>query len=160
MLGAAAGGLLTLAAIIALSAVSRRQAAPELTSGTLQAAQERWQANGPTDYGMDLVVTGRQASRYHVEVRGGKPTQVLRNDRPITPRSWQYWTVPGLFEVLEHDMDCADDPTRGFGAKPGSRAVLRAEFDAELGYPRKFERLILGEPHLDMTWQVTKFEER
>jgi hypothetical protein len=157
-LGAAAGAVLTIVALVALAVVSRRQAAPELTEDTLQTARQRWQQHGPTDYRMDLIVTGRQASRYHVEVRDGKPTQVLRNERPTTARTWHYWTVPGLFEVLEHDMDCSEDPTRGFGAKPGSRAVLRAVFDEGLGYPRKFERLILGEPNLDMTWEVNRFE--
>jgi hypothetical protein len=155
VLGMAVGGLV---ATIAIVIVSRRQALPALTSEALAAAQSRWQEHAPTDFRIDLTVTGRQASRYHVEVRAGKPTQVLRNDRPIPSRSWYYWTVPGLFEVLEHDMDCSEDPTRGFGARPGSRAVLRAEFDPELGYPRNFQRLILGEPHLDMTWEVTAFD--
>ncbi|HVX11388.1 MAG TPA: DUF6174 domain-containing protein [Pirellulales bacterium] len=144
--------------LIALAIVSRHQAVPALTSEALAAAQSRWEQHGPANYRIDLEVAGRQASRYHVEVRGGKPTQVLRNDRPIPSRSWYYWTVPGLFEVLDHDMDCSEDPTRGFGARPGSRAVLRADFDPDLGYPRKFQRLIMGEPHLDMTWDVTAFD--
>jgi hypothetical protein len=153
VIGAAVGVMLTVAAIVVAMIVSRRHATPALTVERLKAASDRWQRDGLTDYIMDLTVTGRQASRYHVEVRGGKPSLVLRNDRPTAKRSWHYWTVPGLFDVLEHDMDCADDPTRGFGARPGSQAVLRAEFDAR-GVPRKFERLILGEPQLDMTWEV------
>lgn len=157
-LGAVAGVLLALAAVLALVIVSRRQAAPPLTGEALEAAQRTWHERGPASYRMDLVVTGRQASSYHVEVRDGKPTQVLRNQRPTTGRTWHYWTVPGLFEVLEHDIECSDDPTQGFGASPGSHAVLRAVFDAQWGYPRKFERLILGEPHLDMTWQIVRFE--
>ncbi|HET6884136.1 MAG TPA: DUF6174 domain-containing protein [Pirellulales bacterium] len=157
-LGAAAGALLAIAVMVVLAVVSRRQSAPELTEQALRAAQQRWEKRGPNNYRMDLVVTGRQASRYHVEVQGGKPTQVLRDDHPIPPRTWYYSTVPGLFEVLEHDMECSDDPTHGFGARPGSRAVLRAVFDERLGYPRKFERLILGEPHLDMTWEIIRFE--
>ena len=158
VLGAAAGALVTFVAIVVVVVLSRRHTAPPLTAAALADAQQRWQKNGPADYGMDLIVTGRQASHYHVEVQAGQPSRVLRNDQPTTSRTWHYWTVPGLFEVLEHDMDCSDDPTRGFGARRGSQAVLRAVFDAELGYPRKFERLILGEPHLDMTWQITRFE--
>lgn len=157
-MGVVAGVFVMLAAVAALVVVWRRQAAPALTGEAIQAAQQTWSAHGPADYRMDLVVTGRQASSYHVEVRGGKPTQVLRNQRPTTPRTWHYWTVPGLFEVMEHDIECSDDPTEGFGAAPGSQAVLRAVFDAQLGYPRTFERLILGEPHLDMTWQIIRFE--
>ena len=157
-LGAAAGALLTIVALVALAVVFRRHSAPELTDEALHAAQKRWNERGPANYRMDLVVTGRQVSRYHVEVQDGKPIQVLRDDRPTPPRTWYYSTVPGLFEILEHDMECSDDPTRGFGAKPGSRAVLRAIFDERLDYPRKFERLILGEPHLNMTWEIIHFE--
>lgn len=157
-LGVLGGVFVALAALAVVVVVSRRQAAPVLTVEALAAARQRWEAHGPGDYRLDLVVTGRRASSYHVEVHDGKPTRVLCNQRPTTPRTWYYWTVPGLFEVVEHDIECADDPTEGFGASPGSRVVLRAVFDAESGYPRRYERLILGEPHLDMTWQITRFE--
>lgn len=157
-LGVLGGVFVALAAVAVVVVVSRRQAAPVLTGDALAAARQRWEAHGPGDYRLDLVVTGRRASGYHVAVRDGKPTRVLCNQRPTPPRTWSYWTVPGLFDVVEHDIECADDPTEGFGASPGSRVVLRAVFDAELGYPRRYERLILGEPHLDMTWQITRFE--
>lgn len=155
--GVAVGGLVTVAAIVALAIIFRRQATPELSFETLQAAQKRWQENGPADYSLAVKVTGRQPGQYQVEVRGGKPADVRRNGIAANRRTWQYWTVPGLFDVIEHDIECSEDPTRGFGARPGSKAVLRANFDAELGYPKKFERLILGEPQLDMIWEVTRF---
>lgn len=158
--GAALGGLLTLVVMVVVVVLARRDATPALTFESLEAARERWQKNGPADYRLDVSVAGRQPSRYHVEVSGGKATEVLRNDRPLARRNWPYWTVPGLFDVIEHDIDCSDDPTRGFGARPGSKAVLRAEFDSHIGFPRKFERLILGEPELDMTWDVIRFEEK
>jgi hypothetical protein len=158
VLGAAVGALVTLVVIVVVAAIARRQSAPPLTAEALTAAQERWQTQGPADYRMELTVTGRQASRYEVEVADGKPTRVLRDGRPTTPRTWHYWTVPGLFEVIEHDIECSEDPTRGFGARRGSEAVLRAVFEPQLGYPRRFERLILGEPNLDMTWEITSFE--
>jgi hypothetical protein len=157
--GAAVGGLLALVVVIAWGFMSRRHTSATLTLEALRAAQQQWQSNGPSDYQMDVVVKGRQPSRYRVEVAAGQPTQVLQNDREIPRRNWSYWTVPGLFDIIEHDMECSDDPTRGFGARPGSTAVLRAEFDARTGYPHVFERLILGEPQLDMTWEVTRFEE-
>ena len=155
--GAAVGGLLM---VVVLIAVSRHYATPPLTPETLEAARQRWQENGTSDYRLDIRVTGRQPSRYHVEVERGKPVHVLQNDREIARRNFSYWTVPGLFDVIEHDVDCSADPTDGFGARPGSTAVLRAEFDPRYGYPRKFERLILGEPQLDMTWEVTTFDDK
>lgn len=156
--GAAVGGVVTVAAIVALAFVLRREATPELSFGALEAAQKRWRQSGPADYSLDVQVTGRQPGQYHVEVRGGEPVDVRRNGVSANRRTWHYWTVPGLFEVIEHDIECSEDPTRGFGARPGGKAVLRAEFDAELGHPKKFERLILGEPQLDMIWEVTRFQ--
>ena len=158
--GAALGALLTVVAIVAVIAFARRDATPALSIESLAAGRERWQKNGPADYRLDVMVAGRQPGRFHVEVSGGEPTEVLRNDRPLARRNWSYWTVPGLFDGVEHDIECSGDPTRGFGARPGSKAVLRAEFDSQLGFPRKFERLILGEPELDMTWHITRFEEK
>jgi hypothetical protein len=157
--GTAVGGSLMVVVVIVVIVISRRTATPPLTTESLEAARTLWRKNSASDYRMDVRVTGRQPSRYHVEVQEGKPVSVLRNDREIARRNWPYWTVPGLLDVIEHDVDCAADPTRGFGAKPGSTAVLRAEFDPRYGYPRRFERLILGEPQLDMTWEVTQFDE-
>lgn len=157
--GAAVGGFLTLIAVVGFVVLSRRHTTATLTLDSLHAAEERWASNGLPDYWLDITVTGRQPSRYHVEVKDGEPIEVQRNDRDLDRRNWRYWTVPGLFDIIEHDIECAEDPTRGFGARRGSTAVLRADFDARLGYPRVFERLILGEPQLDMTWEVTRFEE-
>lgn len=156
--GVAVGAVVAVAAIVVLVAVFRREATAELGLDALNGAQERWRQNGPADYSLDVQVTGRQPGQYHVEVRAGEPFEVRRNGVVANRRTWQYWTVPGLFEVIEHDIDCSEDPTRGFGARPGSKAVLRARFDPVRGYPKRFERLILGEPQLDMIWEITRFE--
>ncbi|HEX5442827.1 MAG TPA: DUF6174 domain-containing protein [Pirellulales bacterium] len=156
--GVALGGVVGLALMIFLVMRARREALPPLTAEALQAAHERWQQRGPEDYQMDVVVTGSQTSTYHVTVRGGAPSAVTQGDElPVKRRAtWQYWTVAGLLDVLDHDLRFIDDPARGFGASPGSAVILRARFDADLGFPVEYERVILS-PSSQMRWTVKGF---
>ena len=152
------GGAVGLAMVMGLVMRARRDALPPLTAESLQAARERWKQRGPRDYQLNVVVTGSQSETYHVEVRGGQPTAVTQgNGLPVKRRAaWAYWTVEGLFGVLDHDLRYVGDVARGFGAAPGSAVILRARFDAERGFPTEYERVILS-PASEMRWQVTDF---
>ncbi|MEZ6071838.1 MAG: hypothetical protein R3C10_16645 [Pirellulales bacterium] len=48
---------------------------------------------------------------------------------PSQRRTWDYWSVPGLLDIIEADLARAED------SPPGS-VRLFAEFDATYGYPR------------------------
>lgn len=159
--GLAVGGVAGLVLVIGFVLRARRDALPPLTPEVLQAAHERWKQRGPKDYQMNVVVMGSQSETYHVEVRGGRPEAVTYgNGLPVKRRAtWQYWTVDGLLGVLDHDLHYLDDPVRGFGANSGSAVILRARFDAELGFPVEYERVILS-PASQMRWQVTEFTTR
>ncbi|MGH7194533.1 MAG: DUF6174 domain-containing protein, partial [Candidatus Saccharimonadales bacterium] len=137
---------------------ARSDALPPLTAEALQAAHERWKKRGPEDYQMAVLVTGSQSSNYHVTVRGGAPIEVTQGDElPVKRRAtWQYWTIDGLFGVLDHDLRFIDEPTRGFGAAAGSPVILRARFDADWGFPVEYERVILS-PASQMRWTVRDF---
>lgn len=152
------GGLFGLAISLAGLAWFLRGTAPELTRQMLDEAQQRWAARGPANYDLDLELAGSQAGQIHVEVRDGQATTMIRNGyRPSQERTWYYWTVPGQFEMIEIDLEAAKDPAAGFGVQPGARAVLRAEFDPELGYPRFYQRILLGS-NIQVEWRVTRFE--
>ncbi|HEX7446461.1 MAG TPA: DUF6174 domain-containing protein [Pirellulales bacterium] len=158
--GVALGGIAGLALMIVLVIRARGSALPPLTAEALQAAHDHWKRRGPEDYQMTVVVTGSQSSTYHVQVRGGAPIDVTQGDGlPVRRRAtWQYWTVDGLFGVLDHDLQLIDDPAKGFGARPGSAVILRARFDADLGFPIEYERVILS-PASQMRWMVKEFRE-
>ncbi|HUY35845.1 MAG TPA: DUF6174 domain-containing protein [Pirellulales bacterium] len=155
--GCALGSVATLLGIIGVALVLRnRSALPPLTADDLAAAQRLWDEQGPSDYDLDVEIGGRQSGRFRVEVRSGKPTQVTRNDVSPQRRTWDTWTVPGMFDTLQQELDLADRPDGAFG-QPGARAVMWAVFDAQLGYPRRYERFVLGTPY-EVRWEVTRFE--
>lgn len=155
--GAALGAALALAIILALAIAARRSAAPTVTSGALRAAMARWRQHGPRDYDLVVEVSGAQTGRYEVRVRDGRPIAGNRDGRDLNRRTATYWTVPGLLDVIQHDLKYVDDPQRGFNAPAGSTVILRADFDPELGLPRTYQRSILGMSS-DIEWQVTEFQ--
>lgn len=155
--GVVLGTAMVLIALLVLAIAARRGAAPTVTTEALRAAIARWRERGPRNYDLVVVTSGRQTGSYEVQVRDGQPTAAQRNGRDLKRREATYWTVPGLLDVIQHDLKYVDDPVRGFNAPAGSTVILRAEFDPELGLPRTYQRSILGQQS-DIEWQLTKFQ--
>jgi len=131
---------------------------PQITRAELERASTRWDEQGPAHYRAQIRITGRQPGVVEIEVRDGQAVTMTRDGvTPSQQRTWDYWTVPNQFEMIRQDFDSAEDPEGGFGAPAGSRAVFRAEFDPEFGYPRRYERVVLGTP-LDAGWEVVRFD--
>ena len=79
---------------------------------------------------------------------------MTRNGGALTQqRTWQPWTVPGMFETLEIDFDNAAHKDQKFG---GADVVMRASFDETYGYPRRYLHQIMGRNE-DLEWTVTEF---
>ena len=156
-MGLALGVLLALVSILAVAVARRGPVAPEITRQDLAAAEGRWQEHGPASYNMDLMIGGRQAGPVHIEVRDGNVTRMTRDGVvPSQRRTWDYWTVPEQFETIRQDFDSAET-SGGFGAAPGTQTILRADFDPQYGYPRHYQRFVLG-TNLNVDWLVTHFE--
>jgi len=156
--GVALGGAVGIAATLAAFAYVARGTAEILTLEALRAAQAQWEQAGPASYNQELELVGSQAGTILVEVRHGEVTRMVRNGyQPSQQRTWRYWSVPGQFETIEVDWEAAQDPPRGFGVAPGTRAILRAEFDPQYGYPRYYQRILLG-TGIHVEWRVTRFE--
>ena len=128
------GGLL----IYALTSV--RPEPPAMTEADLDAAVARWKSHGPSNYEMSIEVSGRQNGSIHVVVKDGRPESVERNGVLTPERTWNYWTVEGMFGTIRTDLEGLDQPERAFGEKDVSQLVQQAEFDPELGYPRRYRR--------------------
>jgi Family of unknown function (DUF6174) len=155
-----AGGLLLglAAALVGLIAVSRATGLPRLTREAYEKADRLWDAGKVANYNLEVDVTGNRPSRIHVEVRDGQATHCFRDGvEPSQRRTWYYWTVPGMFDTIGLELEKVDDPATGFGAAAGSSVVLRAEFDEQLGYPRRYSRTVASQ-NLDMGWTITRFE--
>lgn len=155
--GAVWGSLATLVVTAAVLVFVFRARTPLLTEAALQAARQRWSRHGPDSYELDLEIHGRQPGRVHLEVANGRVIKMTRDG--VTPRrkiTWEAWTVPGQFDTIELELSKAADPARGFGAPAGSQLVQRAEFDPRWGYPRLYQRMIMGTA-LEIDWTVTRF---
>ena len=132
---------------------------PDLTEARFEEAEQRWAANGPASYDMDLTIRGAQPGEVHIEVRDGKVTAMTRDGKSPPERTWETWTVPGQFAMLEQEFALAADPDREGQAAPGSAVWLRADFDSKYGYPRIYHRVMTGGGP-EVYWKVTRFEPR
>lgn len=152
LLGAALLGIVLLVATLLA-----RDRMPPLTATELEQAELRWQAARLNDYDMEVVVSGRQPSNFQVEVRGGEPVGLTRNG--VVPRRgmWDVWTVPGMFDTLQQELDQAANPAGPFGSPSGTQVVERAIFDERYGFPKKYHRIVMGTP-LEISWEVVHFQ--
>jgi hypothetical protein len=94
----------------------------------------------------------------HVEVRDGEVTHMTRDGMtPSQRRTWYYWSVPGQLDTIELELEMAKDPVKSYGASGARDVALWAEFDPQYGYPRQFDRVVLGASDLEVHWKVTSF---
>lgn len=159
VLGVTFGICAAMLAILLVMVLRRGSAAPEITRADLASAEQKWQEQGPAGYDMDITIGGRQPGIVHIEVRDRQVTNMTRDGvTPSQSRTWEYWTVPEQFETIRQDFDSSETPG-GFGAGPGTQTIMKAEFDPQYGYPRRYQRFVLG-TDLTVEWEVTRFEPR
>ena len=127
-----------------------------MSKADFEAAIARWEANRPADYQMTVEVGGRQTGTMQVVVKDHEPVRVKREGAAVAEHTWEYWTVDGLFEIIRTDLAGLDQPERAFGTADVSQLVQQAEFDAELGYPRRYRRAVLTTGD-SIEWTITEF---
>jgi hypothetical protein len=143
-----------------ISFVARVNRIPELTTATLDSAEQRWQQAKIVNYDATIEITGRRAGVVIVEVRQGEPVSLTRDG--VTPKrvdTWQAWTVAGMLETLQLELELAETPQKAFGVPQRSQVVLRAEFDPEHGLPRRYQRVVMGADN-ELSWTVKAFTKR
>jgi hypothetical protein len=155
--GVALGVAVALIGILIMLFATRGERIPEVTLDELDAAERRWNERGPASYRMNIAVGGRQPGPVEIEVHEGRVTRMTRDGvTPSQQRTWEYWTTPEQFETIRQDIDSAHREG-GFGAPPGTKTILRASFDPQYGYPRHYQRMVLG-TDLNLDWSVISFE--
>lgn len=128
-----------------------RREAESPTPEAVAAAHARWKREGPRDYDMVVVVEGAQGGEHRVLVRNGAVVEMTTSGLPVPQHVWPYWSVDGMFEIVAEEARRACEQHRD--------AVLRVEFDATHGYPRRFLRHTVGE-RTSIEWEVRKFTPR
>jgi hypothetical protein len=151
--------VLGLASVLVALRVFVAQRIPELSEAALAEAEERWEGAAVASYDMDIEISGARPGRIHIEVRNNEVTTMTRNGRSPPPRTWAVWSVPGMLETLERELELAQDPVHEMQAAAGTQLRLRCEFDPRFGYPRQYHRIVTpGGP--EVFWAVTRFEEK
>lgn len=151
-------GLLAIALVVAVLYFLFAQQLPELTPERLAEAQAKWAKSGPASYTMDIKLGGTRPGPVHIEIENGEPIAMTRDG--ITPnqeRVWGQWSVPGMFDTIERELELAEDPVNQMDAAQGTKLWLRSEFDPVYGYPRIFHRAVRGGGP-EVYWEVTTFE--
>lgn len=134
--------------MVAVFALAIRRSLPALTAEQLAAAEVRWDTAHLQDYAIEIEVVGAQPAVYVVEVRDGEPISATRNERPLTQRrTWETWTVPGMFDTLASDVE---------SLAAGQNLVVRCQFN-DVGVPQRYDRIELGTGQ-QVSWEVKRFE--
>lgn len=150
-----AAGCLVVALVILLRVLVVRPI-PDLTAERLMTAMDLWRRQGPANYDMDIEISGLRAGEVHVEVRQGNVVALVRDGKIPPERTWDVWSVRGQFEMLNRELDIAEDPIHEMNAEEGTRVRLRCEFDPQYGFPRRFQRFVYGSGP-NVAWRVTSF---
>ena len=146
------------AAFLGLTTWARYNRIPELTEQDLVQAEALWTARDLSDYKLEMKLGGDRPGNVAVTVVGGEVKTMTRDGRaPTQRRTWSVWTVEGQFDTLWRELQIAANPTREMNAPPGTRVILRAQFDENLGLPLRFHRAVVGRGP-EVYWEITKFE--
>ncbi len=147
-----AGALLALVLVIGYLWVTRPTSLPAVDRASLQAARQRWEAAGLADYEIDVVVQGPQPGTYHTVVRQGKVVQATLDGQSLGGQSPPAtWSVPGMFRTIRYDLQLVGRDQPGV-----PRLEVRAMFDPQYGFPRRYRRLQWGSMQ-ELRWQVSRF---
>ena len=131
-----------------------RQRIPVMTRNGFDSAVTRWNTRACANYVIATRVEGNQPALYEVRVVDNEVIQALRNGHPLRDqRTLGTWSVPGMFGTIERDLI----HTESQEGQAEADLHLRAEFDAEWGFPRRYLRVQWGESN-QVRWQVERFE--
>jgi hypothetical protein len=158
ILGAVLGSSLTLVVFLVGMALWMRNPLPLLNPELIRTAQQRWESQRPASYDLEVTLSGNRPGVVQVEVRDGEVTAMQRdNVTPSQQRTWDVWSVDGMFETLWQETEMAEEPPEELELPPGAQFTQRGEFDPQWGFPSCYYRRISGTTN-EIGWEVTRFE--
>jgi hypothetical protein len=122
----------------------------ELTVQSLGKARRLWDQAQIRDYDLEWTSSGLNHGHYRVAVRKGKVRSIESiqpNGRSTTVATAEprYYGVEGLFTTLKDELAQLQTP-EPFGQPKGSKVVMRFTPDPKFGFPRRYQRDVLGTP--------------
>jgi hypothetical protein len=142
--------------LIAKELVFPKRERPQVTSEAIAEARARWREHGPKSYDISIRFhsfnTGDDT--FDLEVRDGHVSRAVKNGSIEIVDKKEYWTVDSQLDEIAADIERRDQG--GYNVKQNVTIELYAEFDAELGYVRRYEHIIVRNPQ-NYDWEVTSF---
>jgi len=156
-LAVATGAALAILMFLGFAVTSKSQPLPQLTDEANNASWQRWQANDLASYNIQIDVSGPQAATYLVEVRNHQVVLATRDGFPLkTQRTLGTWSVPGMFDTIEVDLNRRGSGVEKNTEKNPSALRLSCLFDEQYGFPSRYRRNELG-TQMQVHWKVTEF---
>jgi hypothetical protein len=106
----------------------------QLKPEQIEAARQRWQANGPRDYDLDIssrLNDQEKADEFHVCVRDGKVTKAWCNNQKLNDAEKDRHTVERMLDYISATL-------RRDAESGGKRNYAMADFDSRDGHPRRY----------------------
>lgn len=154
--GALLGTLITGGFLLVVGVLVFRQTVPQLSQAEFDVAVQRWKDHGPASYDCEILIFGNRPGDVSVQVRGGQVVKMVRDGEvPKARRAWDAWSVEGMFDTIERELEMAEHPPQTLGGS--SLPTLYARFDSQLGYPQIFRRSVPGIQQ-EMAWEITQFK--
>lgn len=121
---------------LALAFLWLRQPTQPFTRERFETARERWREAGIDSYHLRYRMN---ASIYGVTVRDRIVTEVTVDGRAPHGGNRRLYSMDGLFETLQLELDNLTDPGGPFGAQADS-VIARVHFHPTLGYIERYLR--------------------
>ncbi|MEE2739112.1 MAG: DUF6174 domain-containing protein [Planctomycetota bacterium] len=134
-----------------------RQPSGPLTRENLKTAEQYWADHGPSNYFLELHLSGNQKGVHQVKVKNSQVTEMTTNGVTVAESVWKYWSVEGLFRQLRVELHNAQQPLKPYGLQNSDLVTLRVQFEKKWGFPRYFMRHVTGTPH-HIQWNIERFE--
>lgn len=113
-----------------------REPTEQLTIELLASARQRWRQAKIADYNLQYRMHG---SEYAVRCRGGAVIEAQVDGNPAMSRDLSNYSVEGLFDILELDLENLADPNGPFGGQT-QHVIVRVRFHREFGYVERYLR--------------------
>ena len=107
-----------------------------LTVEALRSAMQRWESGNVSNYQIRYEMHG---SLYDVYVQNGIVITATADGQPIRSADPGAYSVMGLFQTLELELENRSDP-RGAFARQANTMVMRVRFNEKLGYVERYLR--------------------
>jgi hypothetical protein len=119
-----------------------------LTLRSLQHGENLWLKQAMPHYEIKLTISGDriQSGDFVSEVKDDIVVHVTRNGESISSKD-PFYSIPGMFQFLQDELDMSKDPQRYWNASKGARLYQRAHFDPGNGFVRRYLRSVSGVNH-------------